>query len=285
MTTTLATSQTGPAGSEPVEASAWKQRLQAGLRDLRGGIGRSELWLFLGWRDVRKHYSRSKLGPLWLTLSMGVLVASLGLLYSQIFKMEITTYLPYLTVGFIVWNLISGIIIGACYSVSGAAGFIRQMHMPASVYMLKFVWSQLITFGHNALIYVVVAVLFGIWPGLTGLLALPALALLTINGVFICMILGPLCARFRDVPMVVASLVQIAFFLTPIVWSAEQLPERAILVSANPFYHFIEIIRDPLLAQPIELSNWLACLAITVVHGGVALLFFSRFRSRIAYWA
>ncbi len=57
------------------------------------------------------------------------------------------------------------------------------------------------------------------------------------------------------------------------------------LLAINPFYHLIEILRDPLLGNPALLQNWLACIGLTIVMGTVAVLFFARFRARIAYWA
>lgn len=260
-------------------------RLQAAWQDIRDGIRMRELWLFLGWRDVRKHYRRSVIGPLWLTLSMGIMVAGLGVLYSQIFKMDISEYLPFLAIGFIMWGLISGSINGACTVFSAAASSIRQIRLPLSVYIFQFVWAQLIAFGHNFLIYIAVALIFGINPGWAILLMIPAMVLMTLNAIFSAMILGPLCARFRDIPMIIASVIQVVFFMTPIIWSAKQIPERAVFVDMNPFYHLIEIARDPLLGGTGTLGNWLTCLGITITLGIVAVGFFSRFRSRIAYWA
>lgn len=261
-----------------------RTRLSAAARDLTSGFCLFELWLFLGWRDVRKHYSRSVLGPFWLTASMGIVILSLGILYSKIFKMEIDRYLPFLALGFITWNLISGSLIGACNVYSDAAGFIRQMRMPLSTFAYKFVWTQLITFFHNFAVYVVVAIVFSIRVDWEALLLIPALAMISLNALFASLILGPLCARFRDIPMIVASLVQVAFFLTPIIWHADQLSDRAALVQWNPFYHFIEIVRDPLLGDTVRAGNWIAVGIITVVHGLLAFAFFSRFRFRIAYW-
>ncbi len=259
--------------------------LRSAREDFAAGLRLHELWLFLGWRDVKKHYSRSILGPLWLTLSMGVMVAGLGVLYSQIFRQDISTYLPFLAIGFIMWGLISGLINGACEIYSSAAASVRQVRMPLSVYIFQFVWRQFLTFGHNFVIYILVAIIFGIWPGMTGLLFFPALAILLLNGVFAAMILGPLCARFRDIPLIIASVVQVVFFMTPILWSAHMLPDRAVLLSLNPFYHLIEILRDPLLGNPALPENWLACIGMTIVMGAVATLFFARYRARISYWA
>lgn len=261
-----------------------RERLTATFHDIRAGLRMRDLWLFLGWRDVKRHYSRSLIGPLWLTLSMGVMVAGLGVLYSQIFRQDIRSYLPFIAIGFVIWGLIAGLINGACLVFSGAAESIRQIRLPLSVYILKFTYTQILIFAHNFIIYILVAVIFDISPGIRGLLFLPALFLLIMNGIFVAMILGPLCARFRDIPLIVASFIQIAFFMTPILWYPEQVPERAFFLNANPFYHFIEITRGPLLGQTAALENWLACFGMTVLLGVIALAFFSRFRARIAYW-
>ncbi|WP_285295440.1 ABC transporter permease [Aureimonas altamirensis] len=261
------------------------QRLGDFFSDLRNAIAMRELWLFLGWRDVRRLYQRSVLGPLWLTLSMGVMVGGLGLLYSQIFGMDVSTYLPFLAIGLIMWGFIGSSINTACTVFTAAAGSVRQIHLPLMVYVLQFTWAQLITFAHNMLIYLIVVILFGINPGWTVLLFIPALFLITLNVAFCAMILGPFSARFRDMPMIVQSITQVTFFMTPILWSATQLPERAVFVHFNPFYHFIEIARDPLLGGTGTVENWVVASLLTLTLGVVATLFFARFRARIAYWA
>lgn len=258
--------------------------LQKTFADIGGGLRRYDLWIYLGWREVRKHYSRSVLGPFWLTLSMGVLVGTLGVLYAEIFKMDISTYLPFLAVGFIMWALIGTSISSSCTVFSSAANSIRQVRLPLSVYMLQFVWMQFITFAHNFVIYIIVAIFFGISPNMYSLLEIPALFLVAVNILFCVMLLGPLSARFRDIPMIVGSLVQIAFFVTPILWSGGQMPKRAHFLGLNPFYHFMEIVRQPLLAQAATWNNWIISIAITAVFGVIATLFFSHCRGRIAYW-
>jgi ABC-2 type transport system permease protein len=255
-----------------------------GIRDLISGFDRRELWIFMGWREVRKHYQRSIIGPFWLTLNMGILVGGLGVLYSQIFKQDIREYLPFLATGFILWAVIGSVINDSCVVYSSAAAAIRQVQLPLSVQSYQFVWRNFITFLHNFTIYILVALVFGIWPGLNGLLFFPALLMIMLNGFFISLLLGPLSARFRDIPPIVASFTQIFFFMTPIFWSPQSMPDRALFLILNPFYHFIEIARQPLLGGTGSLTNWVASLAITVILGIVSSTFFCRYRSRIAYW-
>jgi len=116
------------------------------------------------------------------------------------------------------------------------------------------------------------------------LLVLPALLVLLLNGFWIALMLGLLSARFRDIPLVVASVVQVLFFITPIIWKPDMLPGRAPMLDLNPFHHLIEILRAPLLGQVPTLENWVAVVVITFVGWAVALWFFSAYRWRLAYW-
>jgi ABC-2 type transport system permease protein/lipopolysaccharide transport system permease protein len=91
-------------------------------------------------------------------------------------------------------------------------------------------------------------------------------------------------ARFRDIPQLVNSVVQIVFFVTPIMWKPELLQHRTYIADANPFFHLVEIIRGPLLGSVPDPKHYLAALIITLLNLVVAGLFFARFRSRISYW-
>ncbi len=268
------------AASKPPPQSQTALAFQDLIKGARG-VG---LWGMLGWQDIRRRYRRSTLGPFWLTISMGALVAGLGLLYSSLFKIDIAEYLPYITVGFIVWGLISGLIIEGCAAFTGAEAIIKQVDLPLSVHVYRVVWRNVIISAHNTVIYVVVAAVFVVWPGWAGFLALPGLMLLVFNGVWVGLLFGLLSARFRDVPQIAASLVRAVFFLTPIIWKAESLPDRAFVLDFNPFHHFIELVRAPLLGQVPDPLSWLVALGFTLGGWFVTLLMYRHYSWRIAYW-
>ncbi len=58
----------------------------------------------LGWQDVRQRYRRSALGPFWLTISMGVMIGTIGIVFGQIFKTPMREFLPFLAAGMILWS-------------------------------------------------------------------------------------------------------------------------------------------------------------------------------------
>ena len=115
------------------------RQIRLALADLGEGVRARNIWGLLGWQDVRQRYRRSILGPLWLTLSMGIMVGGLGYLYGDLFKTPLDDYIPYLTGGFVAWGFISTVIIESCTVFVAADGFIKQLRLPFSLYMFRLV--------------------------------------------------------------------------------------------------------------------------------------------------
>ncbi|MCK7575752.1 MAG: ABC transporter permease [Chromatiales bacterium] len=261
-----------------------REQFERALHDIRAGWDRHELWMTLGLQDVRQRYRRSKLGPFWITLSMAIMVLALGLLYGRIFGQDLHDYLPFLAAGFVIWGMVASLVNDGCQSFIQAEGMIRQLNAPLSIYAYRGLWSTLIAFAHNIWVFLGVALWFSVDLNWNLLWVPVALLVLLLNGLWIALFLGILSARFRDVPPIVGSVVQVLFFITPVIWKPEMLPGRTLWLDLNPFYHLVEIMRAPLLGQVPTLGNWLTVIAITVVGWAVALFFYSAYRWRIAYW-
>ena len=215
---------------------------------------------------------------------MGILVGTIGILYAHLFGQKVADYVPYLALGLIVWTYIASLIVDASTVFIAYGALIIQAKAPLSTHVFRVVCRNLIILAHNVWIYVAVAVIFGIWPGFTALLAIPAVLLISINGVLVSLFLGVLCVRFRDIPQIITNLVQLLFFLTPILWKPDQLPQGRAFVEANPFYHFVSLVRLPLLGEAPTLLSWMIVLVLTAFGCVVAGATFVRFRGRIAYW-
>jgi lipopolysaccharide transport system permease protein len=97
-------------------------------------------------------------------------------------------------------------------------------------------------------------------------------------------LLGTFCARFRDIGPIVASIMQIAFFLTPVIWQPQQLGEHAVYLPLNPFFTLIEIVRAPLLGNTPSEVTWLSALGYSLLLCAVSWTMFVRARGRIAFW-
>ena len=265
--------------------------VSAAWRDLTRGYGQRQLWLQLGWQDIKQRYRRSTLGPLWITIATGAMAVALGLLYSLLFQQELSYFLPHVTVGLIIWGFISGCVKEGSTVFIENEGLIKQLPSALSVHVYRLVWRQLLFLAHNMVIWVILVAVFRPDLGWDFFLAIPALALLVVNGVWVTMFFGIVATRYRDVAPLLDSMIQLVFYMTPIVWTTKTLEdqggavaERARIAELNPLYRYLEIVRAPLTGQPLDAYHWWIVLGCTVAGLLLALLAMRQWRSRVSYW-
>ncbi|HMO30597.1 ABC transporter permease [Enterovirga sp.] len=253
--------------------------------DLWRGAKLVELWGAMAWFDVRQRYARSTIGPFWLTLSLGLYTGAIAFIYGSLFKTPLPDLLAYLSVGMAIWTYCLAIILEGASVFVFAEVAIKQMPAPLCVHVYRLVWRTLIMLAHNALVPALVLLWAGPWAALAGLPeAALGMAILIVNSVAVALALGTLGARFRDLPPFLTNLTSLLFFVTPIFWRAEQLGDRIWVAWANPMYHFIELVRAPLLGGHASAGTWAFALAFTVLDVAAAFFVYARFRVRIPYW-
>lgn len=254
--------------------------------DIVAAFKRMPLVGVLGWQDVRARYRRSALGPFWITLSMGVMIGTIGIVFGQIFNTPMQEYLPFLTIGMILWSFIASVVNEGSLGFIAAEGIIKQLPIPLFVHIMRMIWRNLLILMHNLVIFPIVLIIVGKPLGWEALLSIPGLMLVVINLGWLCLLLAVICARYRDLPQMIASVLQVIFYLTPVMWLPSLLPARAstYLLDFNPAFHLLEITRAPLLGHAPSALNWQVSAGLAVMGWIVALLFFGRYRRRIAYW-
>ena len=258
-------------------------------RDLIDGGRRVELWARLGWMEVKRRYRRTVIGPFWSVISLAVLVVTIGTVGVGLWDQDPHVYLPYLTAGMVAWMMISSSLGEACGVFIANTNLFRNTRCDFSLLAYALVWRNLLVFVHHLVVYALVALAlaphFLLSP--TTLLLMPGLALLALNGVWITLLLGMACLRFRDIQQVVTSALQIGLFVTPILWPAEQLAGsgRLVFVHLNPLHHCIDLVRAPLLGTAPAAASYLAVAGLAVVGWLATYVVFGRFRARIPYWS
>jgi ABC-type polysaccharide/polyol phosphate export permease len=261
-----------------------KRQIDAAQRDLMAGITGWRIWHLLAWQEIRQRYRRSLLGPFWLTISMAVQMITMGVVVTILFGQSFGKFLPYVCVGLIFWSMISAIFSEGATAFVASMNLILHMRIPLSTYLLQCVWRNLIIAAHNLVVYVVVAVIFEIEPTATMALFLVTLplALWSVTWVVVC--LGEVSTRFRDLPTMVTTGLNVLFWLTPIVYSPDQLGRNRWLATANPLAHALDLIRLPLLNQVPATNSFLIVIAMGLAGWTIAFLLFARFRARVPFW-
>ncbi|WP_033063833.1 ABC transporter permease [Pseudomonas sp. GM18] len=260
--------------------------INAVLVDIATAVKRYPLVGMLGWQDIRQRYRRSAVGPFWLTISMGAMIGTIGIVFGQLFNAPIKDFFPFLAAGMILWSFISTSVLEGCTSLIAAENIIKQLPIPLFVHILRTLWRNTLILGHNIIIFPLVLLAVQKPVGLEALLSIPGFALLVLNLAWLSLILSILCARYRDLTQIIGSVLQIVFYLTPIIWLPNQLPGRSnvYLLDFNPIYHLMQIVRAPLLGQEVSSISWWLSGGMALLGWCMAIMFYGRYKHRIAYW-
>lgn len=260
-------------------------RISKALEDLFQGIFQWRIWLLLGWQDIKLRYRRSYLGPLWITVSMIVTIFSMGFLYGHLFKMNLNVYFPHLAAGLLTWTLIASLITESTLAFIESYQFLKQIKLHYTVFIMRIITRNVIIFLHNLVAFIFVIFYVHIPLTIDTLLFIPGLLIIILIGIAFGMIIAIGGTRFRDISPIIASLTQIFFFLTPVIWSVNSLPAKyAYFVRYNPFAQLISLIRDPLLGHAAPMHTYFITIGITLCSVTLMLLLFSRVRHKIIYW-
>ena len=264
---------------EITRGATFGARQQAALRDVREAVSLWRLCWTLAALDIKIRYRGSVLGPFWLTLSTGLTVAAMGAIYPTVFHVDMRDYLPFLAISQVLWGYQSALVTDACN------GMIRSVRMPFALYAARIVLRNMMVLAHNLVVIVAVDLVMWQFPNpVVALAALPALLVWVVDSLAISVLFGALCARFRDIPPIVASVMQMAFLVTPVIWRPSLIGEMQWMLPFNPFFTLLEILRAPLLGEIPSLAVYVSAGLSSAALCGVTWVMFARVRGRIAFW-
>ncbi len=224
-------------------------------RQLLADIGKSlrlaRVWLFLGRQDLRARFRRSFIGPLWILVNLGLFVGGAGLVYGALLGQPMKEFLPFLTAGFVIWGFLSATIADSGHTFAIAEGYIKQFVFPKQVYLLRTLVSSAAVLGIGMLALFILRLVTGSFGVMGWVYATPGILLLLAAGLAHICLFAYLGARFVDLPHALGGVLQVFFFLTPIIFPAEALHERGLdfIYRFNPLYYLIEIVRAPILTD------------------------------------
>ncbi len=256
-----------------------------GTRDIVNGLHQWRLWYLIGSSELRRRYARSRLGQFWIMISSAILVSTMGFVWSYLWHQPVREILPYIAIGMMVWQLMLGILTESTTALLQSRHYFLNQYMPASAIIFAVLYRNGVTFLFNIAFPVLLCAALGVHFSFYALLALPGLALLFVTCFAFAFVVAILCARFQDIVQIVASLLQITFFLTPVLWKPELLPPKAQgLLILNPFALLVSVVRDPILSRPMSLTYWAAATLLAIVSLLLALPFIGKFCRRLVYW-
>lgn len=240
--------------------------------------------LYLAWTDTRARYKKSILGPLWLTFGNLIGVLGLSVVWANLLKEEMRTFVPSLTIGMIVWQLVAGTIGEGPTTFIRQASIIRNVSIPNWFFVIRSLSRQLINLLHN-LIIVVGVVLYFDFPLSAGMwLAIPGIMLVFANLYWMTYLLGMLGARFRDIEYLVNALLPLLFFISPVIFRPDRLPVDMKIVWLNPLSYFIEVVRAPFLGTIPDIKSYFVMFSALLAGSLLTGLLVKLKGRQLAFW-
>lgn len=259
---------------------------RAALRDLADGWKMDDVWRAFAWDEIQNRYRRSAIGVAWILISFVIFVGGIAVFFGGFSSKDGIAFTAYVALGFTLFQFMIGNVIDGCGVFRQSATWIKSSTLPYSIYVYKSVFRSLFPFFIHLAATIVGMAAFGLlqprWDTLTAILALGVILL---NAVPAQILLGTIAARYRDITHLISSITRILFFSTPILWVREELGGiRAQIADINPFTHYIEIFRAPLLGEAARMESWMIVIGLTVVLWASALTASALMRRRLPFW-
>ena len=254
-------------------------------------VGRSarlwHIWTRLGLQDVRLKFRRSTIGAAWIFVNLAVMVLSIGFIYANLLGQEPREFIPYLTIGMILWGYLTSSIVDGGNAFIHAEGYIKQISLPIYVYIFRSFVSISVTTLITMGAFVIVALVYRLPLGPGTVLAVPGLLMLMVTSLLLITIFAHLNARFRDVAHMAAVGMQVLFYVTPVIFPAALLRHRrdlSLVIELNPMYHLLEVVRQPLLhAAAAGWHTYAAVAGVIVFLACAAAAVIAAFQRRIVF--
>ncbi|MFJ4141183.1 ABC transporter permease [Pseudomonas sp. NPDC089734] len=258
--------------------------MNEGLNDIVSALRRREVWLYFALSDTKARYTRSMLGPWWITLGTALGVLGLGFVWSAVMNIDLSIMLPNLAVGLVLWFMISGVISESAGCFSHQSAIIRNYSLPFFIHSLRLLMKHLVNLFHNFSIVLVVFSIYG-FPGFFGALwALLGLLIVIVNLGWISLLVSTLGARFRDLGPAIDALMPMLFFLTPILYKRSDIAASVPWFNYNPIATLFSLVKNPLVSLPVAPHEYLSMSLLGLAGWGVAALVFGHSKRNIVFW-
>lgn len=257
--------------------------MQGGTSDLLEALRRRGDWWRLGWSDFLYRHRGTALGPFWQTAHAGLWALGLALIFSHSEASE-QNYVAYVSVGVVFWNYMQMAVTTGATTFTRYASQILNIRTPLSMQVLRVMSQNLSRLIFQSLLCLAVLVAY---PGLVNLNILwliPAVVALIFTSAWVGLAFGVLGARFADVDHIVTASMRFLFFATPVFWVPGESSMRQALSLFNPFAHYLEVLRAPLLGQEPSLLSWSVVIVVSLVGGAATMVLFNRTRWYIPFW-
>lgn len=255
--------------------------LTAAVNDLRSAWRMRAVAIALASEDVKDLYRRTFLGPIWLLVSYILFVASIAWVVGGVDGTP--HYIAFVACGLLIFNFMSEVLGESSNLFQRESAFIKGSTLPISIYVMRLTSKTLMRSVFPLVGAIGFILLSGLTPTLSWGYALLGIVLLVLATPAVATVFATLGVVLPDMHFIVQNVLRLAFFLTPIFWDHAGDPIRKFFFYWNPFTHFINIVRSPIMTgDPAEFS-WLIAGVLTLAAWVLAIILLGRYRDRIVF--
>jgi ABC-type polysaccharide/polyol phosphate export permease len=241
-------------------------------------------------RDLKARYRGSILGFFWSLANPLLLLGVYTLVFTRFFPQQVVKAYPlFLFAGILPWTFFSAAVLESTNAISGNAGLIKKVMFPAEALPLVVVLSHLVHFALAIPILLAAIVIFTLLGTTTAsptILLVPCLMLLqTLFVAGISLIVSSASVLFRDLRDIITNLMQLGFFVTPIIYLIDNVSSRLLraLLRMNPMTPFVIAYQDVLFFGRLpSLSDTVLMLLYATVALLLGFTVFDRLRDTLA---
>ena len=243
----------------------------------------------LALRDIRLRYRRTVIGPIWTVISAMIFIAALGLMSTLILGYDPRSFLPQFAAAYFIWVTLVAFVLESAVAFTSAEQVIRSMGSALLIHVQRVIIRNTIVFGHLLIVFIPLAIYLEVPVNFSAAgWWILGVFLLIMNGLWVGTLTAIINTRFRDFYQLVATILQILFFLIPIFWDPAAVSDHplanAVLVEFNPFFMQIEVVRQPMIGDPVTLNNYIYLSVIAAVGLMVAFGALGYAKKRIGVW-
>jgi lipopolysaccharide transport system permease protein len=247
-------------------------------------IAYREILLILIWRDLKTRYRGSVLGFLWTFLNPLLLMVIYSLVFSVYMRVDIRAYPVFVFAGLLPWIWFSSSMLSGASSIVESGSLIKRVPFPPQILPAVSVTAALVNF---LLALPLLLVFMAAWrlPIGWSLLLLPLpIAIQYVFTLGLAIVISMLTVRYRDLQQLLANLLTLWFFLTPVLYPTAMVPERFHpFLMLNPMAVLVAAFQDALYGAHLPSFSHLATVAVlAVVVLGAALALADRMRWGLA---
>lgn len=260
--------------------------MKKALLDLLQSARLWRIWLRLGLQDVRRRFRRSTIGFAWIFVHLAVMILAIGFIYGNLLGQKMGYFIPYLTISLVTWAYLTSSVVEGGTAFLNSEGYIKQISLPLYVYVFRSHFTITLVNIISLSVFFLVAIFYSMPFTFGCLWVIPGLFILLATSFLLVLIFAHLNARFRDIAHLASLGMQVLFYVTPVMFPADLLKGRGFefVVVLNPFFHLLEVVREPLLAgHPAEVISYAWSGAVVALLLGLALSTIGRYQRRIVF--